>query len=302
MQLAMSSKKKFEKIYIEICNTCNLTCAFCPRSSQKPQYMSSVNFSHVISEVSPFTDLVCLHVMGEPLLHPQLAEILCLCEKKSLQVNLTTNGTLLPLTAPLLLDSPALRQVNISLHSQTETSENSACSSATYLNNVFDFCDKAARENRPIISLRLWNNTNGKPNPDNRELYEAVGKHFSLTLPDNPDTAAYSGIKLRARVYLNLSDSFEWPSLENPDLGAAGYCHGLRRQLAILADGRVVPCCLDAQGEINLGNIFTTELSDILKGSRAQAIQQGFSRRNVVEALCRHCSYKNRFNAPSNLV
>ena len=73
------------------------------------------------------------------------------------------------------------------------------------------------------------------------------------------------------------------------------FCHGLRRQLAVLCDGTVVPCCLDGEGELALGNLFRQELEDILRGERAAAIQAGFDARRPVEALCRRCGYAERF-------
>ena len=73
------------------------------------------------------------------------------------------------------------------------------------------------------------------------------------------------------------------------------FCHGLRRQLAVLCDGTVVPCCLDGEGELALGNLFRQELEDILRGERAAAIHAGFDARRPVEELCRRCGYAERF-------
>jgi radical SAM protein with 4Fe4S-binding SPASM domain len=64
----------------------------------------------------------------------------------------------------------------------------------------------------------------------------------------------------------------------------------------VLCDGTVVPCCLDGNGVMALGNIFDTPLSEILSTPRATAIFEGFNRRIAVEELCKHCNYKERFN------
>ena len=63
----------------------------------------------------------------------------------------------------------------------------------------------------------------------------------------------------------------------------------------MLCDGTVVPCCLDHEGDIPLGNLFTQSLEEILSSPRAQAIYEGFSGRRVVEELCRKCGYARRF-------
>ena len=69
----------------------------------------------------------------------------------------------------------------------------------------------------------------------------------------------------------------------------------LRDQLAVLCDGTVVPCCLDGEGELALGNLFRQELEDILRGERAAAIHAGFDARRPAEELCRRCGYAERF-------
>ena len=74
-----------------------------------------------------------------------------------------------------------------------------------------------------------------------------------------------------------------------------GYCYGLKDQLAILVDGTVVPCCLDDEGSMKLGNIFEQSLDDIINGERARRIIEGFQKRIAVEELCQKCSYKNQF-------
>ena len=68
-----------------------------------------------------------------------------------------------------------------------------------------------------------------------------------------------------------------------------------REQLAVLSDGTVVPCCLDHEGDIPLGNLLERDLEDILRGPRARALYDGFSRRRPSEALCRRCGYARRF-------
>ncbi|TGU69848.1 radical SAM protein, partial [Mesorhizobium sp. M00.F.Ca.ET.186.01.1.1] len=57
----------------------------------------------------------------------------------------------------------------------------------------------------------------------------------------------------------------------------------------------VVPCCLDGEGVIKLGNIRQTTFTDIVEGERANAIVEGFSRREAVEELCKRCGYRQRF-------
>jgi radical SAM protein with 4Fe4S-binding SPASM domain len=83
--------------------------------------------------------------------------------------------------------------------------------------------------------------------------------------------------------------------MHGPDFGESGFCLGLREQFAVLADGTVVPCCLDRNADMALGNIFKQPINDILEGERARRIVDGFSKRQIAEELCRKCSYRQRF-------
>ena len=112
--MSPKSKKPYKKAYLEITNVCNLSCAFCPKTSREPRFISVEEFAALIEQVQPLTDYVYLHLMGEPLLHPQLGEILSLCHRAGLKVSLTTNGTLLEKRQELLLCSPALYRVSVS--------------------------------------------------------------------------------------------------------------------------------------------------------------------------------------------
>ena len=100
---------KFKRIYVEICNTCNLSCSFCASRPAHPRQMS-------VEQGRPYTDHLYLHLLGEPLMHPQLEAILQICQRASLHVQLTTNGTLLASRRELLEAYPP-RQINISVHS-----------------------------------------------------------------------------------------------------------------------------------------------------------------------------------------
>ena len=110
-------KKRFQKIYIEIINRCNLSCSFCPTSDRPARMMSVDEFAKIAAQVTPFTDYICLHVKGEPLMHPWLGDILAIAHQNGLKVNLTTNAVLLPEKHQLLLGETAPRQISLSLHS-----------------------------------------------------------------------------------------------------------------------------------------------------------------------------------------
>jgi len=228
-----------------------------------------------------------LHVMGEPLLHPQLGEILALAAELGFRVCLTTNGTLAGERGGVILASPGVHKVSVSLHS---AEGNGAGEIGRYLSNVWDFSVKAA-ERGIICALRLWNI--GGADTRNEEIFtflaEKVGR-WPLELPQ-PRPGSW---KLGENLYLEQAEKFDWPDLNAPETGTK-FCLGLRDQVAVLCDGTVVPCCLDHEGDVPLGNLLDSELSDILESQRARALYRGFSDGKPSEELCRRCGFAGRF-------
>jgi len=286
--------KKFKKIYVEITNQCNLSCDFCPRSKRPAQTMTVSFFAEIIRKIKGYTDYLYFHVMGEPLMHPDIGEMLDICNKTGLKVNITTNGTLIKRIGQVIVAKPALRQINISLHCQR--SHNNDGLRDDYFDDVIAFAKDVQKGKKKIVCLRLWNLCENGNALDNSRILQRIGNEFGHRDALAERSKVINGVKLADNVFLNCAAEFDWPGFDKQDRGMTGFCLGLRDQLAILVDGTVVPCCLDAQGGLALGNIRDQALSDILQGTRAKAIHDGFSKRTVVEELCRKCGYRTRFD------
>jgi MoaA/NifB/PqqE/SkfB family radical SAM enzyme len=291
----------FKKIYIEITNRCNLACPFCAQNSRAKVFMAAAAFAEVLRRIHGTTRFISLHVLGEPLLHPEFGQMLAISDEQGMQVNLTTNGTLLGQHRPTLLAAPALRQINISLHGLAQMEQAAA---DMHLREIIDFAQEASRTAALYLSLRLWNLGSGEGQGGegwNEYLLEQLTAAFAIPRLRIAALRAERGIPLAPRVFLNPEAQFSWPQLSAPDLGRQGYCRGLRDHLAILVDGTVVPCCLDAESIIAFGNIFNQSLHDILTGPRARRMREGFGHQWLVEPLCRRCTYRLRFSAPGQV-
>ena len=275
---------RFQKIYLEISNVCNLSCRFCPGTKRKPKVMTEPEFHHLLPKLRPWTDFLYFHLMGEPLCHPLLDSFLTAAGTHGFKVILTTNGTLLQKQQNLLLSSRALHKVNISLHAFE--ANDLAVPFETYLKQCFAF-GKAA-EGTKLVVFRLWNQ--GGAEARNGEILAGLEEFFP-----KPWITERKGIRIGNRVYLEYGDKFDWPDQNAEDHGDQVFCYGLRDQIGVLCDGTVVPCCLDHDGDLALGNLFESELGEILESKRAKAIYEGFQRRYAAEELCRKCGYARRF-------
>lgn len=278
------SVKRFHKIYLEISNRCNLSCSFCPGTRRAPRTMSREAFAYLLPRLRPWTDYLYFHLMGEPLCHPELEVFLHLAAEAGFRVILTTNGTLLHRRQEMLLGSGALHKVNVSLHAFE--ANDLAVSFEDYLYRCFRFGQAA--QGKKLVAYRLWNQ--GGADRKNRQILEMMEAFFP-----RPWVVERRGTRIGERIYLEYGDKFDWPDLSAPDGGQRVFCYGLKDQLGILCDGTVVPCCLDHEGDIPLGNLFSQEMEDILSAPRTQAIIRGFSQAKAAEALCRRCGFARRF-------
>lgn len=223
--------------------------------------------------------------MGEPLCHPQLSRFLELAGEAGFRVILTTNGTLLAKHQQMLLSSPALHKVNVSLHAFE--ANDLSIPFERYLDECFRF--GTAAERHTLVAYRLWNQ--GGADTHNRQILARMREYFPSQWVREP-----RGTRISERIYLEYGDKFDWPDLQAEDGGEYVFCYGLRDQIGILCDGTVVHCCLDHEGDIPLRNLFSQEMEEILCSSRAKAIYDGFSHSKAVEDLCRQCGYAKRFH------
>lgn len=279
---------RFAKAYVEITNVCNLNCDFCPKTKRRPRFLSPEEFSRIAASLRPVTEYLYFHVMGEPLLHPQLKTLLRIAGEQGFRVILTTNGTLLARSRETLLSAPALHKLNLSLHAY----EANGLDGEAITENAIVLAKDAAKQGI-LINFRFWNldgvGTQGR-NRDNDALLSKLRAAFPP-----PWTPSRGGEKLAERVYLSWSEKFVWPSLTGAQNAERHFCYGLKDQIAVLCDGTVVPCCLDHEGDIPLGNLLTQPLEEILSQRRTQAIIEGFRENRAVEPLCRTCGYAARF-------
>ncbi len=255
-----------KKVYVEITNVCNLRCEFCPPVLRPRGFLSRERFGIILGKLSGRTKILYFHIKGEPLLHPGLGSFLDMAREAGFAVHLTTNGILLSERLDALLARPALERVNISLHSLAGLPEQERKDA---VGGIFASIDILAREpSIKVLSLRQWDSSIADKNL----------------------------VRLGPKLNFHPAERFVWPELPGTvDFGGTGFCYALRDQAGILLDGSVVPCCLDAEGRITLGNIYESDWDEIVASPRARALYKGFSERRVVERLCRTCGFRTRF-------
>lgn len=287
---------KFYRIYIELTNVCGLSCSFCPTKELPNKQMDLVFFESVIQQAKQYTQEIACHVVGDPLTQSNLHAYLDIIHKHGLKTMLTTSGYFLKKHSYDTLFHPCVKQINISLNSYNKN--DTSLTFEQYITPIIDLCqEKLIRKEELFINLRVWNLDEMMSEKEfNTSLFETLSSAFDTVLDiesiyrDRP-----KNIRLASKVLVHFDNYFEWPSLKNQNYGH-GTCQGLQSHIAILASGKVVPCCLDCDGVIELGDLHQTSLESILGTSRTVNMLEGFKEGKAVEELCQKCSYKSRFN------
>lgn len=279
------------RCYLEIINTCNLHCKFCPKTTRRKHIMSIEEFENLTDKLRNEVKFLYFHLMGEPLLHPRLSEFISIAHNKGFVPIITTNGTLLNHQESLINAKPYKIQISLQAH-EGNTSE----SPYEYIYNVVQFALKAAKSGI-IIILRLWNE--GGAETLNKQITETIQALIPTQWKERHD-----GWKINDNLFIEFDKVFEWPNIDTkPIEDNSLFCHALRNQIGVLVDGTVVPCCLDHNGDINLGNLHQATLAEILNSQRAKNIYNGFSNHTAIEELCQRCGYakvKNYRNSEKN--
>jgi len=275
-----------DRCYLEITNICNLDCVFCPKNARPKRRMTVEEFDSLTERLRGRIRFLYFHLMGEPMLHPHLNDFIRMAKEKGFVPILTTNGTLLDRG----LDTLPYK-IQISLHAHEG---NAMADAEGYVDRVMQFVRRAA-DGGTVVVLRFWNQ--GGFDSDNHELMDLIARHMP-----RPWTERYDGWKLADRIYVEYDQMFEWPEESHAEYAADEvFCYALRNQIGVLVDGTVVPCCLDHDGCIPLGNLHKQTLEEILSSPRARSLYEGFSHHQATESFCRKCEYANitkRFRRP----
>nr|WP_267884036.1 radical SAM/SPASM domain-containing protein [Halarcobacter anaerophilus] len=282
---------------MEITNICNLKCSFCPPKLLPNNTMSLDFFEKINKELKEVTNELAYHIVGDPLVLSNLDKYLNISLNNGLKVNITTTANNLENKHFDILMNRAIKQINFSINSYNANSHKKSLDE--YLNPILDFIEYAVKKKQHFfINLRIWNLDDSKSAKEfNKEVFLRINKRFQSSIDiDEVYQNRPKNIRVARMVFLNFDDYFQWPSLKNEFVSKKGFCYGLDSHFGILSSGKVIPCCLDKDGIIDLGNLQKESLLDILNSKRVLDIQKGFKKGEVVEELCQKCSYRRRFD------
>lgn len=269
-----------KRIYLEITNACNLNCPFC--ENEKGHYFMPIDIiKDCLKQIKEVCDYVYLHVLGEPLLHPDIEEILSYCDNINLHVQLVSNGLLLNKD---ILRHKCLRKLAISLHAVNNVDINNS-----YFNNI----EEIISDNKVNVELRFYDYSN--LDDKLKDFIKKLHKKYQIE-----ETTKKNSYKLKDNTYIYVQDFFRWPNINDDVIGTVGKCLGAVSQIAILHDLRVTLCCLDPKGHNSIGSLSNSSLKEILAGKEYKKVLEDLKNNQLTKELCTKCSYRLRFDGRNN--
>lgn len=270
----------FKRIYVELSNYCNLNCIFCTPTEKNSRMMSLEQYKNVINQIKNYTKEVCLHVLGEPLIHPDFSQIVKYTIDNDIDIMLSTNSRLIPKLKNELINLK-IKTWNLSLHSTYDMKNQEE-----FILELLDFIKLYQEKYEATFHLRLWAESNKLIKASNDKIRKILFDYYKY------DGEILPRIRLKERVILAYEEEFEWPKLDG--IKTDGYCLGGKSHVAILANGNAVLCCLDAKGYTTFGNVFNNSFSNIIRSEDYLHAINEFRNNRCYYELCSFCTYKNR--------
>ena len=247
---------KFQKVYIEISDVCGCECSFCPSPNiAKFGAMDLEVYKSILSQIKGKTKAICLHLLGDPLANANLDLYLNLALDSNFNIDLVTTGKYLKNHDFAMLCKA--HQISFSLSAFLDKN---AKFKDDYIDNLLEFCKfKNAINSEIFINFRVQKHM---LNLDKFHLIKDKFEQFFGVKIDYQNNRFRLGYK----IFLNFKEYFEWREPNSQNIQK--YCHGLSSQIGFKSSGVVVPCCIDANADIKLGDIKKQSLDEVLNSAR----------------------------------
>lgn len=247
-------------LYLEPTNACNQKCIICPRAQSKREvgFIDFSLFRKIIDESKPHgIRHFILHKDGEPLLHPEIVDMVSYIKKINPKntVYISTNGLLLEREKAEALMAAGLNQLNISID---------AANKETYQKIRGGDFDKVEYNIKEAISIKK-----------DKKFYKTTINLQIIRMQEAIDEIdlfikkwRVYGIEFSVQPYLNWGGVKYDPILKTGKIIKRYPCYALWLAPAINWDGAVSICCLDWNAQEILGNVRDLSLSQIWQGEK----------------------------------
>jgi radical SAM protein with 4Fe4S-binding SPASM domain len=225
-------------------------------------HMDLDTFKQII-DLNPELERIYLTNWGEPLIHPEIVQMIRYTHAKGKHSAITTNGTTLSKELSRELIESGLDLLKISVDGNKETYQKIRGHSYERIeSDIMEFLDIRNR-----LGKKPWVEVSMLVFEDTQEEIEQFLKKW---------TPIADFVNLQPKFFTIKRKKY------SP-------CRDLWRILVVLWNGDVVPCCADFEGVLTLGNAKTTNLQSIFKSPAMKDIRKKHIKKKP-PSLCASCS------------
>jgi radical SAM protein with 4Fe4S-binding SPASM domain len=245
----------------------------CPQSIMKRDrgYMSWEVFKKAVDEASGHCKTSYLHQIGEPLLHPEIIQMINYAEDKGIRTSISTNCLLLDERMSVLILDSKLKEITLCLDSLDPATYEKIRKNSDFkkvMENISRFLNmRPGRNNHIHVQVQMI-----KMKENEREW-----DSFKIGKAD----------EILVKSYSTFAGNVVKGEHEN------GYRHGCKKAwncLTIQWNGDMVLCCRDFDGVTKIGNIQTDSIVQVWNGQKYKDIRQAFINKNFNELpFCSKC-------------
>lgn len=297
-------------IQIEPTNVCNLRCPLCPSGNRTMAraagFMEMSVFRQVLDELEGSLLAVMLYSWGEPLLHPQFAEMVKICSERRLVSMTSTNGNALStLDQALALVDAGLGYLVVAIDGSTQElygkyRHGGNLEAAKQCLRLVEQAKAIRRSAYPYTNFRaVVGSHNENDIAELEKLARGLGANmFSCktigSLIDSPRFGSYVADQEKHRRFYSGHQA----DVDSPQPPC---CPFPFRQPTVFWDGTVVACEFDYHLSRPLGKIGKSSLRGMWNGRHAMA-RRAALRRGVKEGFCQHCPYRQSTDDNKNIL
>lgn len=282
-QVAVSHEPRIHQI--ESTNHCNLKCPMCPQPTMKrPKgFMDFELFKKIIVENKRYIEDVGLHHFGEALIHPKIVEMVEFASANDIYVGFSTNVALLKRELSTRLLKAGLRWINLDFDSFDKATFEKFRVNAKHeqvLKNINDFlAEKEALKSKVEVTVQMIRFD------DNKAEYERFFREWRKKGVNHVHLQKYITYDKNVKSVATLVKD------EKIKASCHRMCYYPWRNVVVLWDGRVVPCCGDYEGRYIIGSLEEKTLMQIWNSDKMVALRQNHIDNDFSNnELCKNCT------------
>lgn len=271
-------------LQIETTSACNLKCVMCPRKSmtRKAEHMSLDLFCKIIDQSAGRSEIAILHLMGDPLLNPEIYKMIAYCRKFGLRTVISTNGMALTKKACSEIYESGLDIILLSFDGGSKEIFEKVRVGANFeqvvksYRNFLEMQKDYTQKIRPVIQMIKFKTTK-----EETEAFYKLWNGFKADVIIKPFTRWQGDNEI-----INKLMSFNPSTLEN------SLCDRAWQWLTVISDGTVIPCCRDYDATVRLGNLKEQSVEELWNSSAFTSFRKMHAAGRSKANICRKCDYK----------